>query len=182
MDRIGLALEIGNTNRGPVLCFALNKYVIYATGIYKLTDYDNKFNNVISVFANNEFRLCVSACAFGKYIAILYDNCRLSIFTETIDDFLEPVATVDPNRLPLGNLCAPYYGNKFAVISEDMVQIISCVDRTILLHLVTETRRVRMDHIISSSKEEDSSMMRAQLLMNQFGCWWPWQQTASNVG
>ena len=158
MDRIGLALEIGNTNRGPVLCFALNKYVIYATGIYKLTDYDNKFNNVISVLQTMNLG-CV--CQRVRLASIL-QSCMIIAdcqSLETIDDFLEPVATVDPNRLPLGNLCAPHtMVISLLLFLRIRYKSFPCVDRTDSSSSGDgDSSSSHGPHIISSSSEEDSS-------------------------
>ena len=113
---------IGPIERGSLLCLAHDKYVVYPTGFYKLFDYDGeKFNHleIIEEFNDGDDDVkAVSACAFGNYVAILFDNLVLSISTE-LGNRMRQVAYIEVEAL--GQLCGPRRGHEFTLVTRDKI-------------------------------------------------------------
>ena len=110
-----------------VLCFAMfsKNWVVCPTGIYMLRRYNGeKFNDLREVeLFNNEndgydVVKAVSACVFGHYVAILFDNRQLSISTE-INNRMRHVAEIEVEAL--GQLCGPSRGHAFTLVTRDKI-------------------------------------------------------------
>lgn len=114
------ANEIRPIERGSLLCLAHDKYVVYPTGIYKPFDYNGRYHlEIIEEFNNGDYDVkAVSACAFGNYVAILFDNRVLSISTEQ-ENRMRQVVNIEVEAL--GQLCGPRWGHEFTLISRDKI-------------------------------------------------------------
>lgn len=113
---------LGPTEEGSVLCLAYNKYVVYPTGIYLLASYDGeKFTDLTLIedfTVGDDDVKAVSACVFGNYVAILFDNRQLSISTE-INNRMQHVAEIEVEAL--GQLCGEKRGHEFTLVRHDKI-------------------------------------------------------------